>query len=49
VSGRTNAEIAAALVIGRRTVTTHVERIFDKLEAHTRTEAAARARARALC
>jgi len=49
VSGSTNAEIAVALVIGRRTVTTHVEHIFSKLEAHTRTEAAARASARALC
>jgi DNA-binding CsgD family transcriptional regulator len=41
--GRSNAEIAAQLAIGDRTVGTHVERILEKLEVPTRAAAAARA------
>jgi len=39
-AGRTNATIADALVVARRTVSTHVERILAKLGAASRTEAA---------
>lgn len=42
--GRTNPEIAGALYISLGTVRAHVSRILDKLDAHTRTEAAANAR-----
>jgi DNA-binding CsgD family transcriptional regulator len=38
--GRTNAEIADALFIGRGTVRTHVSAILGKLNARSRTEAA---------
>lgn len=41
--GRSNAEIAADLVVSVRTVSTHVERILDKLDVHSRGAAAARA------
>lgn len=34
--GLTNAEIAAQLGIGRRTVATHLERIFERLGLHSR-------------
>ncbi|HLN62272.1 MAG TPA: LuxR C-terminal-related transcriptional regulator, partial [Symbiobacteriaceae bacterium] len=44
-AGRSNKEIAAALIIGEETVKTHVARILRKLDATTRTEAAARGKA----
>jgi DNA-binding NarL/FixJ family response regulator len=39
--GLTNREIAERLVIGERTVESHVERIMDKLSRHSRAEIAA--------
>jgi non-specific serine/threonine protein kinase len=42
-AGRSNPEIAAALFISRRTVTTHLTRIFTKLGVARRDEAIARA------
>lgn len=47
-AGRTNAEIAGALVISPRTVGVHVSRILQKLGAARRTEAADIARRRGL-
>ena len=47
-AGRTNAEIAEALFVTRRTVTSHVERIFAKLGVRSRAEAGAVARERGL-
>jgi predicted ATPase/DNA-binding CsgD family transcriptional regulator len=41
VAGRSNPEIAAALFVSPRTVTTHVEHIFAKLGVSSRAEAAA--------
>jgi DNA-binding NarL/FixJ family response regulator len=41
VAGRSDREIAEALFISPRTVTTHVSNIFDKLELSSRAEAAA--------
>ena len=43
--GLTNAEIAASLVLSVRTVDTHVGAILNKLDAKTRRDAAARAKA----
>jgi LuxR family maltose regulon positive regulatory protein len=42
--GASNGEIAARLVVGMSTIKTHVNRIFRKLEAGSRTQAVARAR-----
>ena len=41
--GRSNAQIADAMVISTGTVRKHLERIYAKLGVHSRTEAAARA------
>ncbi len=41
--GRSNPAIAEALFISERTVTTHLTRIYDRLDVSTRTEAVARA------
>ena len=48
IAGRTNAEIAEALVISPRTVGIHISRIMQKLGAARRTEAADIARRRGL-
>lgn len=42
--GATNREIAEALIVGEETVKTHVARILRKLDATSRTQAAARGR-----
>jgi LuxR family maltose regulon positive regulatory protein len=44
-AGASNGDIARELVIGSATVKTHVNRIFRKLDARSRTQAVARARA----
>ena len=41
--GKSNPAIAKALFISERTVTTHLTRIYDRLDVSTRTEAVARA------
>lgn len=41
VAGRSNREIADTLVVSYKTVKNHVNRIFAKLDVHTRTEAVA--------
>ena len=46
--GKTNAEVATLLFITVRTVKKHLERIFDKLDVHTRTAAVAAAYAAGL-
>jgi NarL family two-component system response regulator LiaR len=38
--GKTDAEIAAALFISRRTAATHVRHIYDRLDVSSRAEAA---------
>lgn len=43
VAGRTNAEIAEALFIGRRTAGTHVTNIFGKFGVESRSAAVAHA------
>ncbi len=43
--GRSNREIAAALVLTVNTVKTHLRSLYRKLDVHTRLEAVARARA----
>lgn len=46
--GRTNAQIASELFLSQATVKTHLVHVFDKLEARSRTDAVARARARGI-
>jgi ATP/maltotriose-dependent transcriptional regulator MalT len=43
-AGQSNAEIAAALVVAIGTVKAHIQHIYRKLDAHSRTHALARAR-----
>ncbi|MBT9447341.1 MAG: response regulator transcription factor [Hyphomonadaceae bacterium] len=43
-AGRSNKEIARALVVSPNTVKTHIARLFEKLEAARRTEAILKAR-----
>ena len=43
-AGRSNTEIAQALIVAVSTVKTHVNRIFGKLGVTSRTQAVARAR-----
>lgn len=43
-AGRTDQEIAASLVIAVSTVRSHIKRIYAKINAHNRVQAAARAR-----
>jgi DNA-binding CsgD family transcriptional regulator len=40
VAGRTNAEVAAQLFMGRRTVESHLSHIYRKLDVRSRTELA---------
>jgi DNA-binding NarL/FixJ family response regulator len=39
-AGKTNREIAAALTVSERTVTTHLDHIFAKLDVSSRTAVA---------
>jgi DNA-binding CsgD family transcriptional regulator len=39
--GKTNGEVAAVLCVSPRTVGKHLEHVFEKLDVHTRTAAAA--------
>jgi LuxR family maltose regulon positive regulatory protein len=43
-AGRSNAEIAQALVVGLSTVKKHINNLYAKLDVHSRTQAIARAR-----
>ena len=43
-AGLTNREIAARLYLSLYTVKAHARSIYDKLDAHSRTQAVARAR-----
>jgi DNA-binding NarL/FixJ family response regulator len=47
-TGRSNREIAATLFISPKTVSVHISRVLDKLDASSRTEAVAIARRRGL-
>jgi DNA-binding CsgD family transcriptional regulator len=40
-AGKTNGEIATALHLSPRTVGKHLEHVYEKLDVHTRTAAAA--------
>jgi DNA-binding NarL/FixJ family response regulator len=44
--GRTNREVAAALVVSERTVATHLSHVYAKLGVRSRTELARRIAAR---
>jgi LuxR family maltose regulon positive regulatory protein len=44
-AGRSNAEMAAELFVEQSTVKTHLIHLYRKLDAHSRTQAVARARA----
>jgi LuxR family transcriptional regulator, maltose regulon positive regulatory protein len=44
IAGRSGPEIAAALVVAPSTVKTHLKRIYEKLDVHSRDQAIARAR-----
>jgi LuxR family maltose regulon positive regulatory protein len=43
-AGRSVPEIALALVVTRNTIKTHLKNIYGKLDVHSATEAAAKAR-----
>jgi LuxR family transcriptional regulator, maltose regulon positive regulatory protein len=43
-AGRSNAEMAAELFVAQSTVKTHLIHLYRKLDAHSRTQAVARAR-----
>jgi DNA-binding NarL/FixJ family response regulator len=48
-AGDSNPQIAAALVLSVRTVTTHLEHIFTKLRCDSRTRLTTKALAEGLC
>lgn len=43
-AGKTNRQVATELFVSVGTVKTHVNNVYRKLEAHSRTQAVARAR-----
>ena len=43
-AGKTNRQIASELFVGVGTVKTHLNNLYRKLDAHSRTQALARAR-----